>query len=112
MNEGIPLGTARLTLPALLYFAIIFAVGFAITKFTKKMLAVNVLPKTRLDVGGQNAVTSGVGYAGVIVSAMVAISSTGLDLSSLAIVAGALSVGLGFGLQTIVSNFVSGVIIL
>ena len=112
LNEGIPLGSARVTLPGLISLIVIFCLGFGLTRLIQRVLRTSVLPKTMLDTGGRNALVSGVGYAGIILSTMIAISSTGLNLSSLAIVAGALSVGLGFGLQTIVSNFVSGVILL
>ncbi len=112
MREGVTLGGIRLSATAVVTLVFVFALGFGLTRLIQTILRGTVLPRTRLDAGGKNAVLAGVGYIGFAVAGLVAVSAAGLNLSSLAIVAGALSVGIGFGLQNVVSNFVSGIILL
>ncbi|MBV6657263.1 MAG: mechanosensitive ion channel family protein, partial [Devosiaceae bacterium] len=95
----------------LLAFALV-GIGIVVTRGVQGWLENRYLPRTGLDAGLKASIRTGVGYIGIIIAASIGLSYLGLDLENIALVAGALSVGIGFGLQSIVSNFVSGVILL
>jgi small-conductance mechanosensitive channel len=106
------LGSLTISLTEILIGLLLFAALLAATRLMQRALDRRIFPRTRLDSGVQHSIRSAVGYAGFTLAAVLAVSTMGIDLSSLAIIAGALSVGLGFGLQNIVNNFVSGLILL
>jgi small-conductance mechanosensitive channel len=109
---GFKVGEVTISLSSIVIAALIFALGFAVTRVVQRWLDTTFLPATDLDAGIRNSIRTAFGYVGVITAGAVAFSYLGLSLDRIAIVAGALSVGIGFGLQSIVNNFVSGLILL
>jgi small-conductance mechanosensitive channel len=112
LGGDIRIGQARISPAAIAEGLAAFAVGMGIVHVAQNWVTRRYLPVTGWDAGLRNSVATGVGYLGVVISALVALAVMGLGFSQIAFVAGALSVGIGFGLQQIVQNFVSGVILL
>jgi small-conductance mechanosensitive channel len=90
----------------------LFVVGLLATRAIRGWLESRYLPKTRMDLGVRTSLAAAVSYAGVVIAILLAFAYLGLSLSQIALFASALSVGIGFGLQAIINNFVSGLILL
>ncbi len=109
---GIQIGNFNFSILKIVAAVTFFLVLLSLTRLVQRTAETRIFPKSRIDVGVQNSLKTLIGYAGLIVAFLVAVSAVGFNLSNLAIIAGALSIGIGFGLQSIVSNFVSGLILL
>ena len=110
--QGVSIGSYTFSLAdVLLAFVVLFGV-IALTRVIRSLLENRLLPQTSMDIGVRTAISSGVGYTGVMIALLMGLSVLGIDLTKLALIAGALSVGIGFGLQNIVNNFVSGLVLL
>lgn len=91
---------------------LVLALLVSLTHVFKKNLAEHWLSRTSLSKGAREAITTVSGYSGILLAILLGLSIAGIEFQNLAIIAGALSVGIGFGLQNIVNNFVSGLILL
>jgi len=109
---GVKIGGVTLSVSSLLVAGAALAIGMAATRALQNWLSSRYLPRTRLDAGVSNSIRTIVGYLGVLAALGISGAQLGLDYQRLAIIAGALSVGIGFGLQGIANNFVSGLILL
>jgi potassium-dependent mechanosensitive channel len=109
---GLSVGGVTFSVSTVVGALILFIGAIVATRAVQRWLERRYLPVTQLDAGLRNSISTAVGYLGVFVAAGLALAQLGLGLDRIAIVAGALSVGIGFGLQSIVNNFVSGLILL
>ena len=112
LTEGFQIGSLTVTPTLLAGGILVFAITLHLTRYIKNHVLPHGLKYTNLDRGAREAISSLVGYAGVAAAVFIGLSFTGVKMQNIAIIAGALSVGIGFGLQNIVNNFISGLILL
>lgn len=107
-----PLGKEDVTLASLLFLVISLILLFYLSSKFRNLLQNRILARYNIDIGVRQAISTIVRYIILVLGLVIIIQSAGIDLSFLAILAGALGVGIGFGLQNITNNFVSGLVIL
>ncbi len=110
--SGVSIGALRISPGSILWALVLVAAVLIGTRLFQRVMERRLLPMTRLNTGARHSFTALLGYLGLLVAFLTGVSAIGFDLSNLTIIAGALSVGIGFGLQSIVNNFVSGLILL
>lgn len=109
---GFDIGGMHISIISILLGILFFFVSLFIVKMIKNSLLNGKLSKIEMDPGIRNSLAAGIGFIGIILSCLVGITVMGGSLKGLAIMAGALSLGAGLGLQNVVNNFVSGFILL
>jgi small-conductance mechanosensitive channel len=108
----IDIGNSSITLWTLLYFIFLAWLLFFITAKLRKWIVYKVLSDSKIELGVRLAVGTIIRYGVLILGLVIVIQTVGINLSTITILAGALGIGIGFGLQNITNNLVSGIIIL
>ena len=109
---GVTIGDVTILPGTLAIMLAILVAGVIATKLFNSWLDRRILSDTRIKKGVQDSILTGSSYIGYLLAGIFALTAAGVDFSSLAIIAGALGLGIGLGLQSIINNFVSGVILL
>ncbi len=112
LTYPIGIGAISITLGSVLLFLVSVWVAFWLAKTLRVVLRDEVLPRMELPRGVGNSVSTLTYYGVLTIGVMIALAAAGFRLSELAFVVGALGVGIGFGLQNVVNNFVSGLILM
>ncbi len=110
--DGFQIGSLTIVPFRIVVAVLIFALLLAVSDWLRGRLEGKWLKKSRMERGSREALVTISGYVGVALAVLIALGVAGVQFTNLAIIAGALSVGIGFGLQNIVNNFVSGLILL
>ena len=109
---GFKIGEIHVSFEAVLTAVLVLFLLLIVTRIVQRWLETELLPRTKLEPSLQLSIVTIFGYVGAITAIGLALSGLGFDLQKVALIAGALSVGIGFGLQSVVSNFVCGLILL
>ncbi|WP_429002965.1 DUF3772 domain-containing protein [Xanthomonas sacchari] len=113
LSDGIRLSDKVVLYPGAIARAVlVLLLGLGVMQYLHRWLTQTYLPKTELDDGSRNSISTVARYVGIILAALWALAALGIGLERIALVVSALSVGIGFGLQSITQNFVSGLILL
>ncbi len=110
--SGFMIGGIKISLLSIVIGIIAFVICLWLIKIVRDRIEFKLLEKTSLDAGTKHSLASGFAYIGYVLAVLLAIAIMGGDLTNIALIAGALSVGIGLGLQDVVNNFVSGIIML
>ena len=112
LTHPLEAGQISITLGSVVLFALSIWIAFWVAKTVRYVLADEVLPKMQLPRGVSNSVSSLSYYALILIGLMVSLAAAGFETSQFAIIFGALGIGIGLGLQNVVNNFVSGLILM
>jgi len=108
----IHLGDTTFTIGKVLYLIFLVVLLLAVTRIMKRTVIRRILSKSQMDLHAQKATTTIAGYVILLIGFMIILQTAGIDLTTLNVLAGAVGVGVGLGLQQVANNFISGLIIL
>ena len=112
LGRKLEVGSLSVSLGDVALFALILAISVQLARLVGFLLDEGVLPSLPLARGLPDAISKTTRYLLVALGALAAVYAAGIELSRFSLLAGTLGVGIGFGLQNIVNNFVSGLILL